>query len=184
MMQSHGISVWYDGAMRRRSKRRGFTLVEVMITVAVIAVLAAIAIPQFTRETRKSKATSEVNAMFAELALRQDQYKLENGVYLAATACPATTVPAGTIATSCSATGGPWAPLRVRLPSDKLFCTYTITVGNGAGTSGPTGFTFSSPPGVWFYILATCDGDGDATQNAQYFVSSTSSAVQKLNEGK
>lgn len=155
-----------------------------MVTVAIVAILAAIAVPAFTRETRKSKAKSEVNAMFGELAMREDQYKLENGTYLAAVACPSTTVPAGTAAASCVASGGAWAPLRVRLPSENLVCTYTITAGTGAGTTGPTGFTFTSPPGAWFYIHAICDGDGNAATNAQYFISSTSSAIQKLNEGK
>lgn len=172
----------------RRTPQRGFTLIEMMVTVAVIAVLAAIAIPAFTRETRKSKAGSEVNAMFGELAIRQDQYKTENGSYLSATACPANTVPTGTDAIACVTTGGAWEPLRARingvLDGNKLMCSYEITAGTGTGTSAPTGFTFASPAGSWFYIVATCDGDGDTTTNAQYFVSSVSSAIQKLNEGK
>jgi prepilin-type N-terminal cleavage/methylation domain-containing protein len=168
----------------RSRPNRGFTLIEVMVTVVIIALLAAIAVPAFTKESRKSKASSEVNAMFAELAVREDQYKLENGAYLAADACPATTSPNGATAASCVATGGAWEPLRARLSSDTLVCSYTITAGTGAGTSGPAGFSFTSPAGAWFYIHATCDGDGSAAVNAQYFVSNVSSKVQKLDEGK
>ena len=169
--------------LRQGSRERGFTLIEMMITVAVIAILAVIAVPMFTRESRKSKGSSEVGAMFGELAVRQDQYKLENGVYLAAAACPATSSAQGQDASGCLAAGGPWDLLRVRLPSEKLFCSYEMVRGTGTGTTDPAGFTFTSPPGEWFYIVATCDLDGQSGTNTTYFMSSESAARQVLNEG-
>jgi len=39
------------------SARRGFTLVEIMIVVAIIALLAAIAVPNFMRARKRSQAT-------------------------------------------------------------------------------------------------------------------------------
>ncbi|HEY4176010.1 MAG TPA: prepilin-type N-terminal cleavage/methylation domain-containing protein [Kofleriaceae bacterium] len=168
----------------RRGTQRGFTLIEIMITVAIIAILAAIAIPMFSKEKRKTDTGSETAAMFGELAIRQDQYKLENGFYLATAACPATTIPQGTDATSCITGSGAWVPLKVRLPRQKLICTYTTTIGTGTGATAPTGFTFTSPTGAWFYIVATCDADGVSSVNAQYFVSSVNSTIQKTNEGR
>src|ERR1700753_3878468 len=38
-------------------KRAGFTLVEIMIVVAIIALLAAIAVPNFLRARKRSQAT-------------------------------------------------------------------------------------------------------------------------------
>jgi prepilin-type N-terminal cleavage/methylation domain-containing protein len=172
----------HDTAQRRtRAREGGFTVIELMVTVAIIAVLAAIVVPSFTRESRKSKTTSEVAAMFGELSVREDQYKLENGDYLAAAACPSTTVSTGQDATGC--VGGLWNGLRVRLPQQKLICSYEIVTGTGTGTNNPAGFSFTSPAGDWFYLLATCDGDGNTAQNATYFMASTSSSIEKRHEG-
>lgn len=167
----------------RSTTQRGFTLMELMIAVAIIGVLARIALPAFFGQSRKQKAKSEIGAMFGELAVREEQYKLEKGVYLDAPACPATPAAAGQSPSGCIASGQPWYFMRVRVQESKLFCSYTITTGSGTGTNNPSGFTFTSPSGAWFYILATCDMDNSSTKNSSYFMSSLDSTVQKLNEG-
>jgi prepilin-type N-terminal cleavage/methylation domain-containing protein len=172
--------------MRERLREQGFTLIELMITVAIIAILAAVAVPAFMKETRKSKASSEVGAVFAELSVREEQYKLENGVYLDAAACPAMAGlgPTSRDATGCIASGLAWNTLRVRLPETNLYCSYEITTGTGTGTNNPGGFTFTSPALPWFYILATCEMDGNTSVHSTYFTSSVDSKVQQLNDGK
>ena len=60
------------------SKRRGgFTLVEIMIVVAIIALLAAIAVPGFLRARKRSQASRVVNDLrLIDSAI--DQYAIEN----------------------------------------------------------------------------------------------------------
>jgi prepilin-type N-terminal cleavage/methylation domain-containing protein len=59
-----------------RTKRAGFTLVEIMIVVAVIALLAAIAVPGFLRARKRSQASKIINDLrMIDSAI--DQYAIE-----------------------------------------------------------------------------------------------------------
>jgi prepilin-type N-terminal cleavage/methylation domain-containing protein len=60
-----------------RSNRQGFTLVEIMIVVAIIALLAAIAVPNFLRARKRSQATRILEDLrIIDSAI--DQYAIEN----------------------------------------------------------------------------------------------------------
>ena len=58
-------------------KHGGFTLVEIMIVVAIIALLAAIAVPGFVRARKRSQATRVINDLRL-ISAAVDQYALEN----------------------------------------------------------------------------------------------------------
>ena len=59
------------------SNRRGFTLVEIMIVVAIIALLASIAVPNFLRASKRSQAT-RILEDFRVLDSATDEYAIEN----------------------------------------------------------------------------------------------------------
>ena len=58
------------------SKRGGFTLVEIMIVVAIIALLAAIAVPGFLRARKRSQASRILNDL-RMIDAAVDQYAIE-----------------------------------------------------------------------------------------------------------
>lgn len=58
------------------SRRSGFTLVEIMIVVAIIALLAAIAVPGFLRARKRSQASKILNDL-RMIDSAVDQYAIE-----------------------------------------------------------------------------------------------------------
>jgi prepilin-type N-terminal cleavage/methylation domain-containing protein len=58
------------------TSRRGFTLVEIMIVVAIIALLAAIAVPGFLRARKRSQASRILNDL-RMIDAAVDQYAIE-----------------------------------------------------------------------------------------------------------
>src|SRR2546423_3646585 len=70
--------------MKINTKKAGFTLVEIMIVVAIIGLLAAIAIPNFVRARTTSQANACINNL-RQMDGAVQQYALENKLASSAT---------------------------------------------------------------------------------------------------
>jgi type IV pilus assembly protein PilA len=70
------------------TRRGGFTLIELMIVVAIIGILAAIAIPNFLRFQLKAKS-SEGKTNLAAIRTAEESYFAEYGNYVSADPSPA-----------------------------------------------------------------------------------------------
>ncbi|HYS50632.1 MAG TPA: type IV pilin protein [Burkholderiales bacterium] len=71
----------------------GFTLIELMVTVAIIAVLAAVAIPNYTDYVRRSKLQEATSNLLA-MRTKMEQYFQDNRSY---------TTPGAPVLAPCSA---------------------------------------------------------------------------------
>ena len=116
-----------------RSSKKGFTLAELLIVVAIIGVLVGISIPIFTTQLAKSRlATNQANARAAKAAavaaylddetVAGGTYDVDTGKFTSATTAPST----GTAAPT--AVIGDWTTDNM---SAKVYDTWVITIANG-----------------------------------------------------
>ena len=64
----------------KRPRMAGFTLIELMIVVLIVAVLASIAVPAYTGSVRKSRRT-EAKTALADAAAREERYFATQNIY-------------------------------------------------------------------------------------------------------
>ena len=104
-------------------KDRGFTLIELMVVVIVIAILAAIAIPSYLNQTRKARRNNAEDAL-QQIALREERYRAECPTF-----CDTSTTPSGCSTCNWAALGGD--------PSGTYY-TYTVTLAPATSSTPPT----------------------------------------------
>jgi prepilin-type N-terminal cleavage/methylation domain-containing protein len=196
-----------------RSPRAGFTLVELMIVVAIIAILAAMGTIGFRRWIARARTTEAV-AMLAEMNSKEQTYRMEFGVFLPLRADGNATLPSpdepatafypvspsavsfdsarSAVSVANSALWpASWKAVGISPRDTSLYCTYMTNAG-GAQDSVPVAATFgtglvSGVAAPWFYGLAACNMNGPAGYPASvtvFGISSTSPNLRAFNEGE
>ena len=146
--------------LRNLKKREGFTLIELMIVVAIIGILAAIAIPNFIKFQLRSKA-SESKINLAAIRTSEESYFAEAGTYLDWVATPAALpgqqkvvfTAAGTCPTPLTPGTDPGFCFVGWQPEGDVYYQYAVVVNVPGGQSNS------------FVADAVADIDGDANLN-------------------
>ena len=112
-----------------KSNQRGFTLIELMITVAIVAILASVAYPSYVKYVARAKRSAAQSVMYA-VASKQEQYMLNARSYYPADAAPATSTDL--------------SPLKVVVSND-VSSSYDLTVGSDNSATPPTFYVQAVP---------------------------------------
>ncbi len=124
--------------MKNKKQLRGFTLIELMIVVAIIGILAAVAIPAFMDYMKKAK-TTEATVQLNKLGKNSKAYYIANAVYYATSASvqPASITTCGTKQTGVW-TASAWMVLDFQVDEPGLF-QYEYTGGTTTASATAVG---------------------------------------------
>ena len=177
------------------SKTRGFTLVELMVVVAIVGVLAAIGIT-LARKHIEAGRSAEATNMIQSIRGAQERYRAETQRYLDVSSSlnayyPRTTPDDQKVpwVNASHADAARWDRLNVTTIG-QVMCVYT-TVAGGVGTSPDnealgafTGLpTFGNMKEQWYLIHAKADVDGDG-KAALYLATNLNGEVYVENDGE
>src|SRR5688572_5769331 len=148
--------------MIRRTRARGFTLIELMMVVAIIGILSAIAIPAFQSYIKRSKVAEAVTFL-GDVKQRQESYRAEFGQYCGDASDynyhpAAVPVGADKVEWSDGAVPDAWTQLGAN-PDGQVFFQYGFIA--GAPGTAPTGPDLGPANEFWFSSQARADFDDD-----------------------
>ena len=144
----------------KRSMQKGFTLIELMIVVAIIGILAAVALPAYQDYTVRAKVSEAVIAASSAKGSMSEGFQSDGTTGLTSTANAINATPTVQKASKyvtnyCVydvATGGvPTTALCTNIPANATNWTISVAISATAGNGIPTtlnGFTFNLLPNV------------------------------------
>jgi type IV pilus assembly protein PilE len=150
------------GTLRtRRRQAAGFTLIELMIVVAIIAILAAIAVPIYSDYITRGKLTEAHNNLSA-LRVQMEQYFQDNRTYLNGAVCGVTMPTTGSNSTvkyftyTCTATSSTYTITATGATTQTANFTFTIDQNNVHATTNANGWYSGTMTNCWVTAKGSC----------------------------
>ncbi len=114
----------------------GFTLIEMMIVVVIVAILATIALPSYSEYVTRGRLM-DAHTRLGDLRIQMEKYFQDNRSYMNGAACGID----GTAIANANADGG--RSFDYSCPAGALTATTYSLVATGRAAKGMTGFTLS-----------------------------------------
>jgi type IV pilus assembly protein PilE len=127
-------------------QQKGFTLIELMIVVAIIAILASVALPIYQDYVIRSKIP-DATSNLASKRVSLEQFYQDNQTYLGAPACNADTSSSSNFDFQCTLQSATTYTLQAAGKGAMAGFTYTIDYTNAKQTTNaPAGWTAAAMP--------------------------------------
>jgi type IV pilus assembly protein PilE len=139
----------------RSFHQRGFTLIEILIAIAIVSILASLAMPSYTAYIQRSRVPAGLDALQSYFT-RMEQRFQDSGSYANGTACAVALPSANHYSLTCTLSGGGTGYTATATGSGTL-SGYTYTI-NHTGTRNTTAHPKGVPAGnCWSIRGASCD---------------------------
>ena len=132
--------------MKLRIQSLGFTLIEVMIAVAIIAILASVAVPGYNSYLVRTKLT-EAQSQLGDIRVKMEQFYQDNRTYVGGPCATSATVKTFTVV--CNSADISATAFKVTATGSGATAGFTYTINQ-------TGTTTSAVSSAWG--SATCTG--------------------------